>query len=615
MGISDAQWGVPSPTIGRSLIASAVSAALLIGLTAAPVHANNPPVKIVSGWIPYWMSSQKIPVGINNAVNNADVISDVSPFWYSATGTSEGNVKIAFNSNFGSAATNAAWAVGQLRGAGITILPAIADAAPAKRMASVLADPAKRTAHVNEIVNLVVSNNYDGIDLDYEKFAFSDGRATWDSTRPNWTAFVQQLGDALHAQGKKLSVTIPPPCSMSGTCGGNNGYYVYNMDGIAPFVDLIRIMAYDYSYSVAGPVAPYNWVRSIVQYSASVMDPQKLQIGVPTYGRFWTQKKSGGAFNLTGTCPSSSSSGAEKAAFNSLTARGSMTDADIPAFIASQGGQPVWDDVRKESYFEYQKQLTWTDSAGNSQRCTASKIMWFVGPQGILARTQLVGEFGIKGAAFWTIGGDNPEQWPLIRAYAQSLAPAVPEVAVQAPEVFVTGQPAVVTASGRLNGVPIAGAPAALQQSVGDTWTDIATGTTGPDGAVGFPIDLKTGGKFRVVIGATQATPEVISNEFTINIAPTVTANLKTKKVAKGGTVKVRAINRPGIQGQKVVLQIRQKNGSWKREAVVRAGASGRAVIKNRAPNSRGKYTYRLVTRAARGVLAGVSNEFTVQVR
>lgn len=615
MGASDAQWGVPSPTNIRSLIAATASAALLIGLTAAPVQANNLPVKIVSGWIPYWMSSQKIPVGVTNAVNNADVVSDVSPFWYSATGTSGENVKIAFNSNYGSASTNAAWAVGQLRGAGIAILPAIADAAPAKRMASVLADPAKRAAHVNEIVNLVVSNNYDGIDLDYEKFAFSDGRATWDSTRPNWTVFVQQLGEALRAQGKKLSVTIPPPCSMSGACGGNNGYYVYNMDGIAPFVDLIRIMAYDYSYSVAGPIAPYNWVRSIVQYSATVMDPQKLQIGVPTYGRFWTQKKSGGAFKLTGTCPSSSSSGAEKAVFNSLTARGSMTDADIPAFIASQGGQPVWDDSKKESYFEYQKQVTWTDSGGNSQTCTASKIMWFVGPQGILARTQLVGEFGIKGAAFWTIGGDNPEQWPLIRAYAQSLAPAVPEVAVQAPEVFVTGQPAVVTASGQLNGVPIVGAPAVIQQSAGDSWTDIATGTTGPDGAVGFPIDLKTGGKFRVVIGATEVTPEVISNEFTINIAPTVTANLKTKKVGKKGAVKVRVIARPGVDEQKIVLQMRQKNGAWKRTAGARTGPNGRAVVKDQAPNARGKYTYRVVTRPARGVLAGVSNEFTVRVR
>lgn len=587
----------------------------MVGFTATPAAANNPPVKIVSGWIPYWMSSQKIPVGITNAVNNADLISDVSPFWYSATGTSGGNVKVGFNSNYGSAASNAAWAVAQLRAAGIPVLPAIADAAPAKRMASVLADPAKRSAHVNDIVNIVLSNNYDGIDLDYEKFAFSDGRSSWDSTRPNWTAFVQELGNALHAQGKLLSVTIPPPCNTTGSCGGNNGYYVYNMDGIAPFVDLIRIMAYDFSYSVAGPIAPYNWVRSIVQYSASVMDPQKLQIGVPTYGRYWTQKKSGGAYKLTGTCPRASSSGAEKAAYNSLISRGSMTDADIPAFMASQGGAPVWDEATKESFFEYQKQVTWTDSSGASQTCTASKVMWFVGPQGVLARTQLVGEFGIKGAAYWTIGGDNPEQWPLIRAYAQSLAPAVPEVAVAAPAVYVTGQPAVVTTSGQFNGAPIVGANAILQQLVNKNWVDIVGGTTGPDGAVGLPIELTTGGTFRVIMGATATSPEVVSAEFAISIAPTVSAKAKTAKVSKGGTIKIIAIARPAVAKQKVILQSRNKNGTWKKVATGKVNAKGRVVLKATAPRARGKYRYRVLTKPASGVLAGVSNIVSVRVK
>jgi hypothetical protein len=386
------------------------------------------------------------------------------------------------------------------------------------------------------------------------------------------------------------------------------------MDGIAPYVDLIRIMAYDYSFSVAGPIAPYNWVRSIVQYSASAIDPQKVQIGVPTYGRFWTQKKSGGAFQLNGTCPRSSSSGAEKAVYNSLTARGSMTDADIPAFIAKEGGQPVWDDVRKENYFEYKRTANWTDSNGSSQTCTASKIMWFAGPQGILARTQLVGEFGIKAAALWTVGGDNPQMWPQLRSYAQSLAPAVPEVAVAAPETFVFGQPGAITASGTFNGSPIVGAAATLQQGAGNNWADISTGTTGPDGAVGFSVDTQSGGTFRVIMAATATTPEVISAEFIVNISPAVSAKAKTKKAKKGSTIKVLTIARPGIKGQRVVLQVKQGD-SWKREAVAKTRANGRVVIKTSAPRANGRYVYRVVTRATKGVLAGVSNTVTVRVR
>ena len=74
----------------------------------------------------------------------------------------------------------------------ITVLPAIADGSGKGRMASTLADPALRAQHVADIVALVVANGYDGIDLDYEVFAFSDGSSSWGATQPNWTAFVTE---------------------------------------------------------------------------------------------------------------------------------------------------------------------------------------------------------------------------------------------------------------------------------------------------------------------------------------------------------------------------------------------------------------------------------------
>ena len=481
-------------------------------------------------------------------------------------------------------------------------------------MAKFLADPANRSAHVADIVNIVISNNYDGIDLDYEKFAFSDGSSSWDSTQPIWTAFVQELGTALHAQGKQLAATIPPPCSMSGNCSARTGYYVYNMIGIAPFVDRIRIMAYDYSYSVAGPIAPYNWVRSMVQYSASVIDPAKVQIGVPTYGRFWSEKKSGGAYNLTGTCPRSSSSGAEKSAYKSLIARGSMTEADIPAFIAKQGGAAQWDDTNKEYFFRYNKTVNWTDSNGAVQSCTANKIIWFLGSEGVLARTQLVGEFGINAAAYWTVGGDNPDQWPLIRGYAQSLAPVVPEVRVEAPPSVVFGQPAALTTSASYNDAPIVNATAVLQRSDSGTWVDVASGVTGADGAVGIPFSIDVSSTFRIVVRATDTTPEVVSAEFPMAVSATVTARAKTKKVKRGKKMKVVTVVGPGVAGQKVVLQVK-RGDKWKKVTAAKTKASGRIVIKKKAKLKKGKYTYRVFAKPKSGVGAGVSAPFKIRIK
>ena len=127
-----------------------------------------------------------------------------------------------------------------------------------------MSKPKKRAKLVDRMVSLAVAEGYAGLDLDFEKFAFNDGSSTWAATRPNWVQFVKELGTALHAHGKELAATTPPLCSMGGACGGRNGYWVYDRKGIAPYVDRLRIMAYDYSWSVPGPIGPYPWAEAIV---------------------------------------------------------------------------------------------------------------------------------------------------------------------------------------------------------------------------------------------------------------------------------------------------------------------------------------------------------------
>ncbi|MEY4136783.1 MAG: hypothetical protein RL205_911, partial [Actinomycetota bacterium] len=362
-------WSLP---VRRVIIALVSALTLAVAISPA---ADAAPKKIVTGWIPYWMATPGNPVGVNNAVANADLFSEISPFIYSALPAGSKGVRVALNPNFSNGAANAAWATNALHGAGIPVIPSIADGSGKGVMAKTLADPAKRTAHVQDIVATVVNNGYDGIDLDYEVFAFSDGSSSWASTQPNWTAFVTELAGALHGQGKKLFVTIPGPCSTTNKCGGLNGYWVYNMTGIAPAVDRIRIMAYDYHVNGAGPIAPIGWVTAIVQYAVTVMDPTKLQIGVPTYGRSWTQKKSNGNYQLSGNCPTSSQ---DSKAYSALTSKSAVNDADIAKILATNNvpaSDIKWDDASQENFVEYDKVVNWSGGS-----CTARRIMWFVGP-------------------------------------------------------------------------------------------------------------------------------------------------------------------------------------------------------------------------------------------
>ena len=82
-----------------------------------------------------------------------------------------------------------------------------------------------------------------GIDIDYEQFAFADGRDTWATTRPNWVAFVEELAGALHADGRTLTVSIPPVYDAGQT--DSSGFWVYDYGAIVEHVDRIRIMTYD----------------------------------------------------------------------------------------------------------------------------------------------------------------------------------------------------------------------------------------------------------------------------------------------------------------------------------------------------------------------------------
>ena len=208
-----------------------------------------PPPAPLDAWAPYWTletTLTELPTRITS-------MREVSPFWYGATGaetiTIDPEASVEQTEEFLEIA----------RDSNVAIVPSIRDLMEAGGMAAVLADPATRATHVDTIVEFADDGDFDGIDLDYEQFAFADGRDTWQATRPNWVAFVTELADRLHADGRTLTVSIPPLYDADETA--DTGFWVYDHGAIAEVVDRIRIMAYDYSTGEPGPIAPLAWVE------------------------------------------------------------------------------------------------------------------------------------------------------------------------------------------------------------------------------------------------------------------------------------------------------------------------------------------------------------------
>ena len=217
----------------------------------------------------------------------------------------------------------------------IPLVASILDATGPGEMAAILADPGPRADHVDAIVDFAADGDFAGIDLDYEQFAFADGRDTWATTRPNWVAFVAELAERLHADGRTLTVSVPPVYDARRT--RQSGYWVYDYGAIAPLVDSIRVMAYDYSNAStdAGPIAPLEWVsRIIAGTTAAVGDPSKLVLGVPLYGYNWPTEESGDCDGAPGVT--------------------TVTGRTVDALANERGATPVHDPATGESSFTYE---------------------------------------------------------------------------------------------------------------------------------------------------------------------------------------------------------------------------------------------------------------------
>ncbi len=373
---------------GFSLIAGLVVVALVaVGAAALlrePAAPPPPPDIPIVAWVPYFA----LPDAETTLATNGQMIGHVSPVWYSA----QGATNITVDGNLAPDAT--AQFIAAARAAGSKVVPSIVDAMPAGGMAAVLADPTSRAAHVAAIGDLAATNGFDGIDIDYENFAFADNRATWSTTRPLWIDFITELGARLHADGRTLSVSVPYIKDDKRTA--DSGYWVYDYGGMEPHVDQIRIMAYDYSTAKPGPIAPLSFVRQAIDGAKQATDDNnKLALGVALYGYNWP-------IATVGTCP------AEQEGKTGVSQR------NIDELLAKRSAIPVFDPVTGESSFTYQLDVT-----DGTTTCTQTREVHYVDAQGAqlrvdLARTELLGA-----ASLWALGFDSPATWQAIGPLAR----------------------------------------------------------------------------------------------------------------------------------------------------------------------------------------------------
>ena len=546
---------------------------MILSLVPHAFAADNQPRKIVSGWIPYYSVKtvmpfikkiSTLPAAVAGApvtcqdneysnedlallnssylFTNKDLMKEVMPFWY----TLKSPTLIRDDYTTG----NPSWPIEDtlclMRKSGLKLIPTITDGTDKLVLSSYLANPETRSTIVKTIVDLINKYSFDGIDLDFEGFAFVDGNTTWAKTAPNWVLFVKELSTALHAQQKLLSISAPYSFNP---IEKQKGYYVYSWAEIATSIDRLRIMTYDYSVAKAGPIGPISWTEKTLQYAISIMPASKVFVGLPGYGRDWIT-------SVKGTCPVTAPpgliGGAKAATFK-------MNYAAAKAVIDQ--ATPTFDEASSEATYSYVQSFNGLSAKGAATSCTVNRTVWYQNDRSYLERMNLVAKYRLGGSALWTLGMEDPAATTAMRNVALAIAPdtvlsTLTIEQVNSKGAFYGGVFTVRSALTLKDKSVVAGIPVSLEikRANETTWSSIAELTSGMDGTVSIPVTIGASASFRFTTQGTWERAESISNQENVVLLSRVILD-RPSTVKHGQELLIKGVVLPIEAGQGVVLQ------------------------------------------------------------
>ena len=577
--------------IPSQLISSAVAE------TSNSANVNTTPRKILTGWIPYYGMSTSLPT----AVANADLINEVMPFWYTLKLNSKTKAPYILDLYTpGNPSVAVDIPLTTMRNAGFKIIPTITDGTDKLVLAKLLAKSSDRANVIKSIMDLVISKNFDGIDLDFEGFAFVDGTASWPTTKPNWVLLVKELSAALHAKDKILSVTVPVHFALTER---QKGYTVYAWAEIAQSIDRLRIMTYDYSTSKPGPIGPISWVERTVQYAVSVMPASKVYIGLAGYGRDWVIK-------VDGSCPANVS----KVVSTSAKAA-TFVMRNAATLATTYGVTPTYNEGYQEATFTYQKTYNGNNASGQATSCTATRTAWYQNPASYLARAKLVAKYRLGGLAEWTIGMEEQSATDGIRTTALTIAPDAVLLSLSTDQIAVK-YGSFITLTGQANlkdKTILPGLPVLLEFKGFDesTWRQIGKPVTTDTGSFTTSLYLAKTGKLRVTSEGSWERGAGLSSEISITVNPRL--NIIAPTSAKAGTAfKVIVSASPTTTRSQVALR-RFDGKVWNTVSLMPLLATGTELSQTEL--IRGVYSYQVLVFDNAESAESTSAPFIVVVR
>ena len=289
-----------------------------------------------------------------------DGVNVVSPTFFRLEQLGKGNVK----ENVGTAGINYInWAHNN----GLKVWAMISNESMLDTTSEIMNDYKLRNKLINNIVNLVVKYNLDGINIDFENMYMED--------KAMFNRFLIELEPRLNEMGKVLTVDVTAPD------GSETWSMCFDRNTISKVADYIIFMAYDQygaSSNKEGTTAGCDWVEANITkfLGQEGVNPDKIVLAVPFYTRLW--KEANGKVS-------------------SETVDLKDVDKVIPANVEKK-----WNDNLKQYYIEY------------TQNGAVYK-MWIEDLKSISAKLDLINKYKLAGAAYWEKDRESPEVWDIVK--------------------------------------------------------------------------------------------------------------------------------------------------------------------------------------------------------
>lgn len=239
-----------------------------------------------------------------------------------------------------------------------------------KLTSKILNDTIIREKVINNIIDLAIIYELDGINIDFENVYLKD--------KDMFTQFIKELYPICKEKDLKLSIDVTIKSKSE------NWSMFYDRVALGKVVDYMILMAYDEHWAsspTSGSVASLPWVERGLKNLLTMVDKEKVILAVPFYTRLWEEEKQGAEVKVSSRA---------------------LSMKRIEDILEKKEAEVKWDDDSKQDYSEY--------IDGNS-----TYKVWLENENSLKQRIDLVKKYKIKGLASWRKGFERKEMWNVIR--------------------------------------------------------------------------------------------------------------------------------------------------------------------------------------------------------